>query len=119
MAKFAPDAVLDRSLDDIATSNLMILCSAQPTNRTEAVTTYALADVAMSAGDFSIANGASGRVLTIAEKTGVLVDTGGTATHLALVDDTVLKFVTTGSTVLTAGLTTKINSWTVTVPDPT
>ena len=86
MAKATPDAVLDKILDEIATATRMIACSAQPTTYTEANATYALADVTMSSGDFTKANGdTSGRKVTMAAKTGVLIDTTGTATHVALV----------------------------------
>jgi hypothetical protein len=70
MAKTVHDDVLDAALDKIATANVMTLCSAQPTTRTEAITTYMLADVTMTVGDgngdYTIANGdASGRKLTM------------------------------------------------------
>lgn len=121
MGKFAPDATLDEILDKIATANIMVVCSSQPTSRTEAVTTYALADVAMSSGDFTKADGGSGgRKLTVAQKTGVTVDTTGSGTHVALCDSSNLLFVTTGtSQSLTAGNTMTINSWDITIGDPT
>ena len=50
MAKYVADAVMDLLLNGIAAGNIMTVCSAQPTNRTEAVTTYALADVALAGG---------------------------------------------------------------------
>lgn len=95
MTKWINDAVLDAALDEIRdNANLMTLCSQPPTTRTEAVTTYALADVAMASGDFTKADGdVSGRKLTVAQKTGVTVDTSGMATHRALVDGTRLLHV--------------------------
>jgi hypothetical protein len=86
--------------------NLMIACSAQPTTRAEAVTTYALADVAMSSGDFTMATDGTGRKCTVGVKTGVAVDTTGTATHIAFVDGSRLLYVDTcTSQLLTAGNT--------------
>jgi hypothetical protein len=86
--------------------NLMIACSAQPTTRAEAVTTYALADVAMSSGDFTMATDGTGRKCTVGAKTGVTVDASGTVTHIAFVDSTRLLYVDTcASQVLTAGNT--------------
>lgn len=86
--------------------NLMIACSAEPTTRTQAVTTYALADVAMSSGDFTAATDGTGRKLTVSAKSGVTVDTTGTATHVAFVDGTRLLYVTTcTSQALTQGNT--------------
>lgn len=98
MSKSVHPDVLDATLDVVDQGNLMTLCSAEPTTRTEAVATFALADVAMTpnvdytkqAGD----NG-SGRQVRMAAKSGVPVDVNGTGTHIALVDGTRLLLVTT------------------------
>lgn len=123
MAKWSSDDVLDGMLDIIALADIMTVCSQQPADRTEAVTTYALADVAMVPGDgndFTIADGdTSGRKVTVAAKSGVPVDTSGTATHVALSDATRLLYVTTcTSQVLTAGNTVDFPAWDVEVADP-
>jgi len=101
----------------------MIACSAQPTSRTEAVTTYALADVAMTVNtDYTKANGdVSGRKVTVAAKSTVLIDVSGTATHVALVDGTRLLYVTTCTTqALTANGTNTVNfpAWDIEIADP-
>jgi len=121
MAKAVADAVLDAALDKIATSTIMTACSAQPTTRTEAVTTYALADVTIDSGDFTKANGdTSGRKTTIAQQAGVTVDATATATHVALCDGSDLLYVTTcTSQALTSGNTVTFNSWKVEIADPT
>ena len=110
MAKFVADSVLDAALDVIATGTILTVCSAQPTTRTEATSTYKLADVVVDSGDFSKANGdSSGRKVTIAQQADVPVDSSGTATHVALCDGTNLLLVTTcTSQVLTAGNTVTI-----------
>lgn len=80
---------LDPALNFIkSNTNKMVLCSAEPTTYTEAVDTYALADVVLSSGDFSgPSNGfTSGRRLTVAQKESVTVDASGTAKYVALVD---------------------------------
>lgn len=122
MAKIVDDTVLDGALNIIknATGLTAILCSAQPTTRTEAVTTYALADVALSSSDVTIANGdTSGRKATVAAKAGVTVDASGTGTHLALVSSTVLLYVTTtSSTAVAAAGTVDIGSWKIELADP-
>lgn len=120
MAKWANDSVMDAALDEIATATLMIACSAQPTTRAEAVTTYALADVAMAGGDFTKANGdASGRKVTVAAKAAVTVDASGTATHVALVDATTLLYVTTcTSLALVATSTVDFPAWDAEIADP-
>lgn len=121
MAKSVHDDVLDGALNIVKNNaNLMIACSAEPTTRAEAVTTYALADVAMASGDFTNANGdTNGRKLTVGAKAGVTVDTGGTATHIALVDGTRLLYVTTcTSQVLTGGNTVDFPAWDIEIADP-
>ena len=124
MAKAVPDAMLDAAFDWLDQANLQVVCSAQPTTYTEATSTYALADVAMTVNtDYTKANGdTSGRKVTVAAKSGVTVDASGTATHLALVSsgDSTLRYVTTcTSQVLTAGNTVNIPAWDVEIADPT
>jgi len=120
MAKFILDSVMDAALDVIATGNIMTVCSAQPTNRTEAVTTYALADVTLAGGDYTKANGdSSGRKTTIAQKSNVTIDTTGTANHVAICDGTNLLLVTTcTSQSLTAGGTVTIPAFKNEIADP-
>lgn len=120
MAKWSNDSVMDAALDKIATGTIITVCSAQPTTRTEAVTTYKLADVVSDSGDFSKANGdVSGRKLTIASQVNVPVDTTGTATHVAISDGTNLLYVTTcTSQLLTAGNTVTIPAWDAEIADP-
>lgn len=120
MAKSTADSVLDAALNVIATSTIMTACSAEPTSRTEAVTTYALADQTMAGGDYTNANGdTSGRKCTVAAKAGVTVDSTGTATHVALCDGTNLLYVTTcTSQALTSGNTVDFPAWDVEIADP-
>jgi len=125
MAKAIPDAILDKTLDEIATATRMILCNAQPTTYTEANATFALSDVTLSGVDFTKANGdTSGRKVTIAAKTGVLIDISGTGNHIALVrvSDTTLIYVTTcTSQAVTANGSNTVNfpAWDVEIADPT
>jgi hypothetical protein len=105
MAKSAHSDVLDGAGSVIKTNgNIMTACSSQPTTRTEAITTYALADVAMATGDFTPAADGGGRKLTVGAKSAVPIDTGGSATHVAICDGSRLLYVTTCNTqVLTQG----------------
>ena len=124
MAKSVHDDVLDGAFDVLDQANLMIACSAQPTTRTEAVSTYALADVAMTVNtDYTKANGdTNGRKVTVASKSSVLIDTSGTANHIALVDGTRLLYVTTcTSQALTANGSNTVNfpAWDIEIADPT
>lgn len=100
MAKFVHDEVMDAALAEIAEGNILTVCSSQPTTRTEAITTFKLADIALTPGDgngdFTIANGdTNGRKLTIATQVDIPVDSSGTATHVAICDGTRLLLVTT------------------------
>jgi hypothetical protein len=122
MAKTVHNDVLDAAFNDLDAADLMTVCSAQPTTRTEAVTTFKLADVAMTPDtDFTNADGdTSGRKVTVAAKSAVPVDTTGTATHVALVDATRLLYVTTcTSQALTSGNTVNIPAWDIEIADPT
>jgi hypothetical protein len=103
----------------------MTACSAQPTTYAEGNATYALADVTMAATDYTLANGdTSGRKVTSAAKSSVLIDTSGTATHVALLDVTNSKllYVTTcASQALTANGSNTVNfpAFDIEIADPT
>lgn len=121
MAKSVHNDVLDGAFDVLDQADLMTVCSQQPTTRTEAVSTYKLADVAVTPDtDFTKADGdTSGRKVTVAAKSSVTVDSSGTATHIALVDGTRLLYVTTcTSQALTAGNTVNFPAWDVEIADP-
>ena len=125
MAKIVHDDVLDGALN-ILNNNVtrQVACSAQPTTFTEANATYALADVTLASGDFTNANGdTNGRKTTIAAKSSVLIDTSGSATHIALLDVTnsKLSYVTTCTTqALTANGSNTVNfpAWDIEIADP-
>ena len=124
MAKAIPDAILDKTLDEIATATKQVLCNAQPTTYTEANATYALADIVIDGTDFTKANGdTNGRKVTIAAQTGVLIDTSGTGTHIALVrtaDSTLIYVTTCTSQAVTANGSNTVNfpAWDVEIADP-
>lgn len=122
MAKAAPDAMIDASLDYVGAGDYMCVCSTQPTTYLEAYTNNMLARVAMAGGDFVKADDVSGRKLTMAQKLAVAISNPGTAAHIAIVktSDTTLRYVTScTSQVLTAGGTVDIPSWKINIQDPT
>jgi Flp pilus assembly protein TadG len=122
MAKTVDDTVLDGALNIIKNNaNLMTLCSTQPTTRTEAITTYELADVAVTSTDFTVANGdTSGRKVTVAAKSTVPVDVTGNGQFVALTSATLLLFVTTCTAQqVTLGNTVDIPAWKYEIADPT
>ena len=121
MAKSVHDTVLDGAFDILDQANIMTACNAQPTTRTEAITTFKLADIAMTPNtDFTKANGdTSGRKVTVAAKSAVPIDTSGDATHIALCDSTKLLYVTTCTTqALTSGGTVDFPAWDIELADP-
>jgi hypothetical protein len=120
MAKSVHNDVLDAALNYIKTNcTRMVACSAEPTTYTAANVTYALADVTMASGDFTVADDTSGRKLTVAAKSGITVDTAGTATHNALLDvsNSKLLYVTTTNSQALSG-TVDFGSWTINLQDP-
>ncbi len=123
MAKAIPDAIADKDLDYIkANCDSMIACSGQPANYA-GIAAVALADVAMVSGDFTKADHTpDGRELQVAAKNDVDVDTGGTATHIALANTsgTELLFVTTCTSLLLSS-PGKVNfpAWKIINRDPT
>lgn len=122
MAKTVHDTVLDGAFDILDQADIMTACNAEPTTRTEAVTTFKLADVAMTPNtDFTKANGdTNGRKVTVAAKSAVAIDTTGTATHVALCNGSNLLYVTTcTSQLLTSGGTVDFPAWDVEIADPT
>lgn len=124
MGKSINTLVLDAALDFISTNgNRMTACSAEPTTYTEGNATYALADVTLAGGDYTKAAGdTNGRKVTIAQKTGITVDSTGTANHVAILDTTnsrLLAVTTATSQALTSGNTLTINSWKYEINNPT
>ena len=120
MAKSVPDAVMDKILDEIATSTLQTVVSdaGTPTDLTGA-----LADTAMAAGDFTKALGDAGagsRKVTMGAKSGVTVDEPGTPNHVVLSLAGTIKLVTTctGPDV-TAGSTVDFPAWKYEIGAPT
>ena len=112
MSKSVPTAVMDKILDEIATSTLMTVVSdsSTPTDLTNA-----LADATMSAGDFTKAEGDAGagsRKLTMAAKSSQEVDADGTPNHVVLSLTGTIKLITTASGPdLTDGSTVDFPSW--------
>jgi hypothetical protein len=123
MAKVAPDAMIAGGLTYVQECDLMVMCSAQPATYAEATATYDLADVALSTpADLVIADGTSGRKITIAQKLAVAVDHTGNITHIVLckVADTTLRYITTTtSAAVVSGETVDVPAWSIQIGDPT
>lgn len=118
MGKTTHNDVLDGALDIVAAATVMVLCSAEPTSRTEAVTTYALASTTPTFTG-PVDGDVSGRKITVDQKTGVTVDATGTGNHIALCNGTTLLYVTTCTAqAVTLGNTMTFNSFDIEFEDP-
>ena len=94
MARYANPLMLDAALDYLADSDRICVCETQPTNYTEAISTYNLATIDITSGSFTkAAGGISGRKSTLSACSGS-VTTAGSAQHMAVVSSgSVLKYV--------------------------
>jgi len=128
MAKSTHNDILDAALNYVADNgDRIFICSAEPTDYTEASSTYALAVNIMTEGDgngdYTIADGdASGRKLTVSEQATITVDTTGTATHIAIGDSVASKLLlvtTCTSQLITIGNTATIPAFDEEIADPT
>lgn len=122
-SKWSSDLVLDASVDKIATSTMLRVCSgsSNPATRAAAVTAT-LASVAVDASDFAKADGTSGRKVTVAAQIDLPITGAGTqdATCIALDDGTNLLYVVPATTkALTNGDKISTPSWSVQFSDPT
>ena len=127
MAKWTNDLVLDAALDFVINNTeKLVLCTAEPASYADATTDsptgVALGETAMTPQEFTKADGdINGRKLTVAAQAGIQVDVGGTANHIALVDDTNsrLILVTTVSPVsLTLGGSAEVAAFDQEIADP-
>lgn len=118
MADYISNEVYDGGFDVVATCNLQVVCSTQPTTRAEALNDYFLGSVAMSPADYTKQAGdASGRKITVSAKSAVEMTNTGTPSHFCLVDDTTLHVVGVaakeGGGTVTGGTSYNLPEWDV------
>lgn len=136
MAKKCDDSFLDGALNILKVGvtgkgpcNKMVVCSTEPSSYSDANTPIgsggkAIADVAMSGSDFTLANGdTNGRKVTVAAKSSILIDDSGTPAHIALLDtvNSVLLYVTTcsgGELTANGSNTVSVPVWDIEIADP-
>lgn len=94
MEKWIHPDLLDLIADAIAGSNLLVCCSAVPTDRDDAINNVGLAQASMTSDDFIKIDGAEGRRLKVRSKINIDVSFNGKCNHLALCDATRLLYVT-------------------------
>lgn len=120
-----PDAALQFIIDN---ADREILCDGYPSSYAQATTApasgKALADAAVSSGDFSIGAGdTDGRKLSCVAKSGTTIDDSGDADHLAIVDDANSRVLLvlerpSGTSVSDGGATATIGAWSYTIRAP-
>lgn len=123
MAKKADQSFYDAALNSIKNGmTRMAACSAEPANFA-GIAAVKLAEAAMAATDFTLAAGdVSGRKVTVAAKSAVLITGTGTANHVVLHDNSsILGYVTTcDNLVLTANGSNTVNfpQWKIEIAAP-
>lgn len=95
------DSVLDAAMAKIATCTRVDICTTEPTNLTEATSTYTVANYTLTAGDgngdWVIANGdTSGRKVTLQTQSGNNGTGTGAANFVAFTDGSALLAVIDG-----------------------
>lgn len=125
---FLHDDLFDLILDYIAANgDVLSLCDTEPTDATEAETTYMLAKATgLTGADYTgpAAGDTSGRKLTVNARSGVTaltVTNGGTTSHFSIVDagTKLLAVGTCTAQVLTAGNTVNTSSVDIEIRDAT
>ena len=117
------DDVLDAALDyiDTNTENLY-LCSAEPSDFTEASSTYKLGTKATPTVSAPTNGDVSGRKITVSAFADGSVSATGTATHWALTDDSASKLLAAGalytSKSVTNGDTFALSAFDIEILDP-
>ena len=118
MAKKMDDAFIDGGLLAIDNCTLMTVCSAEPLNKA-GVAAVALASVAITGVDFTIANGdTSGRKVTVAQQTDIAITATGTANHVVIDDGTNILVTTCNAQSLTSGGTVTVPAFDHEIGDP-
>ena len=113
------DAALQVLIDD---GDRLDLCSQEPTNYTEATSTYSLGNqTTITIG--TIADGdVSGRKVTVSATSGGTIGTTGTATHYAISDTTGTQLLAAGelttSQQVVSGNTFTTEAFDIEIPDP-
>ena len=78
-------------------------------------------NITVTSGSFTIADGTTGRKITVAEQTAIPVTATGTAAHLALLDTIetrVIAIATTRSKSLTESTETDLTEFSINLPQP-
>jgi hypothetical protein len=112
------DAVYDGGLNffTAGTATRAIVCSTEPTNYTQAATTYKLAEYTLVGGDFTKSAGTvSGRKVVLGAKTGAVATGTGAGNFVAFTNgtDTLYGVIDGDGDAITTGQTVNIAATTV------
>lgn len=119
MGKVVHNDVLDAALNEIATANGLCLNTSEPATRAAAISDNLMPE-ATPAFTGPADGDTNGRKITVDANNGNTADADGTATHVSLIDASVLLYVTTcTSQAITNGNTVNIAAWDVEIADPT
>jgi hypothetical protein len=124
-SKYTHTDVLDAALDEIKTNaTTLTACSTRPTTRTEAITTYMLASIAIDSSDFTGPatgdGGGNSRKVTIAAQNTVTITNSGTASYIAVCDGSRLLHVGSCTDLaLVAAQTVNFPAWDIEFSEPT
>ena len=112
------DAMIDPTLDKVATCTRFTICAGQPTNFAD-IATRSLATKTITSGAFTKANGdVSGRKLTTASQVDIAITDSGTADHVVIDDGTDYVVTTCAAQPLTAAGTVSTNGYDLELSDP-
>lgn len=121
MAKFASDDVLDAALMAVAAADRLVVLAGQPADYAAAMAGR-LAQAALTPADYALAAGSGGgRRLTVAAKTGLIAEAGGTADHVGLLDtagERLLYVTTCPPQPLVSGGGVSVAAWQVEIGAP-
>lgn len=119
MAKWQNDLMLDAGLDYISDNSAKVMLCSQAVTSFADANTYMLAEDDVISTDYAaLADGTSGRKLTVPQRTDVTVAADGTATHVAIVSAAALLYVTTCvSQAVTTGNLVTIPEWDIEIRD--
>lgn len=113
------DAALQVLIDD---GNRLDLCSQEPTNYTEATSTYSLGNQTSIIIGTITDGDVSGRKVTVSATSGGNIGTTGTATHYAISDTTGTQLLAAGelttSQQVVSGNTFTTEEFDIEIPDP-
>ena len=121
---FLHDDLLDAALDVLDTDvETLYICSAEPSDYTEASSTYKLGTKSSPSVGAAEDGDASGRKVTVAAINDGTVDSNGTASHWALTDNSLTKLLAAGplasSQSVTSGNTFTLTAFDIEIADPT